>query len=69
MKILRYCFGGYRLEVRYSAGDFAQVSMYDFSNLRFPLLWSESMTKQQARGAIELFKSCGYFDLRGGVTA
>lgn len=64
-KILRYGFGGYRLEVRYdgSENDFAQVTMYDLGELRFPMIWSTSMTKEQAVGAIELFKEVGYFDM------
>lgn len=63
MKELYYLYGGYRLIVRYCGNDHAQVSMYDLSELHFPLLWSSSMTYQAANGAIKLFKAIGYFDM------
>ena len=62
MKELWYMFSGYRLKVAYQNGV-AQVSMYDLGDLRFPLQWSKTMTKEQARGAIELFKNVGYYDM------
>lgn len=63
-KLLEYAYGKYRLKVRYPSRekDYAVVSMYDASQLRFPLLWSSPMTKAQANGAIILFNNIGYFD-------
>jgi hypothetical protein len=53
-------FGGYQMEVD-RRGNVSQVSVYDLSNLRFPLMWSKTMTNSQAEGAIALFQAVGYF--------
>lgn len=81
---MEYCFGGYRLKVRYFGGGLeqvpdgalirtlpkgAQVSMYDLGQLRFPLIWSKTMTLEQVKGAIALFNLIGYFDMPEEVTA
>lgn len=58
---ITYCHGGYRMTVQYYDSN-AQVTMYDLSNLRFPLVWSKTMTKAAARGASAIFESIGYFD-------
>lgn len=56
-------YGAYRLTVRYFAdSDKAQVTMEDRS-ARLPLLWSVCLSDSQANGALEIFKSIGYFDL------
>ena len=64
MKELESMYGGYRMKIRYSDNeDFAQVSVYDLSNLRFPLMWSKGMSKAQANGAKALFEASGYFEI------
>ena len=67
-KTLEYMWKGYRLEVRYTDEDYAQVTMKDVG-ARLPILWSMGMTKKEARGAIELFKAIGYFGKPMKVTA
>lgn len=63
-------FGSYRLKIRYFANcNFAQVTMENVAELRFPLLWSIYMNDVQANAALTLFKSIGYFDIQEGVTA
>ena len=62
-KIIKKAFGRYRLEVRYTDEDYAQVTMSDVSQLRFPILWSVGMSKAQAKGAIEFFEKVGYFEV------
>lgn len=62
--VLEYDYGKYRLKVTYPQGKgIAQVSMSDVSELRFSLIWSMTMSLEQASGAIELFKQVGFFDV------
>lgn len=57
--------GSYRLAIRYfENSNKAQVTMENIAALRFPLLWSATMTDEQANAALDLFKAVGYFDLR-----
>ena len=63
MTTLEYRYGPYLLSIRYQGNDYAQVTMYDISELRFPLLWSTGMTYSAANGAKALFESIGYFDM------
>lgn len=69
---MEYCFGAYRLKVNYFGGghgkapDGAQVSMYDLGQIRFPMVWSKTMSLEKAKGAIELFSLVGYFDMPVG---
>ena len=58
---ITYCHGGYRMIVKYFESN-AQVTVYDLSNLKFPLRWSKTMTKAAARGASAIFETIGYFD-------
>ena len=57
----QYRFGSFRLYVRKISDALAQVSVYDVGNIRFPLMWSKTMTTEQARGAVDLFEAVGYF--------
>ena len=62
-KIIKKAYGRFRLEVRYTGDDYAQVTMSDVSQLRFPIIWSVGMSKAQARGAIEFFEKVGFFEV------
>lgn len=63
-------YGSYRLTIRYFANsNKAQVTMEDVSIFRFPLLWSYTLTDEQANAALNIFKSIGYFDIQEGLTA
>lgn len=63
-------FCGYRMVqtsvYKYADGgateDRVSVAVYDLSRL-FPLVWSRTMTKEQAKGARALFEQIGYFDV------
>ena len=44
-------------------GAVAQVTMYDLGDIRFPLVWSKTMTVEQGLGALALFEAIGYFDM------
>ena len=56
-------FKGYCLRVRYLEDcDRAQVTMEDLSRFRLPLMWSATLSDEQANGALKLFESIGYFD-------
>ncbi len=55
-------YGGYRLTARKITANRVQVTMYDLGNLRFPLMWSTYMTREQAEGAFKLFALVGYFN-------
>ena len=55
-------YGQYRLTAREVSCGVSQVTMYDISALRFPLIWSTPLTHEAAAGAFELFKAIGYFD-------
>lgn len=69
-KTLAYRFGTHELKIRYFAdSNKAQVTMYDISLFRFPLLWSTCLTDEQANAAATLFQSIGYFDMPESVTA
>lgn len=58
-----YMYSGYRMRIAwYKDEDAAQVTVYDLGE-RKPLMWSKTMTKEQARGAHELFTMIGYFDI------
>lgn len=57
-------YGSYRLTIRYFAdSNKAQVTMEDVSLFRFPLLWSHTLTDDQANAALDIFKAVGYFDI------
>lgn len=59
-----YMFKSYRMRITWHKNsDYAQVTMYDYGKLHFPMIWSKGMTKAQARGAHELFEAIGYFDM------
>lgn len=57
-------YGSHQMKVRYFANsNRAQVTMYDLSELRFPLLWSATLTDDQANAARDIFKTTGFFEL------
>lgn len=58
MKKARY--GSYLMEVD-KRGNVSQVTVYDLGNIRFPLMWSKTMSNTQADGAIALFQAVGYY--------
>lgn len=63
-------YGSYRLTIRYfEDSNKAQVSMENISISRFPLLWSYTMTDEQANAALSIFKSIGFFEIWEGLTA
>lgn len=43
--------------------SYATVKIEDLAQLRFPLLWSKQMSKDQARAARHLFEQIGYFEV------
>lgn len=63
-KTIKEAYGPYRMEIRYLANcNTTQVTMYDVSQLRFPLLWSATLTDEQANAALDIFKTTGFFEL------
>lgn len=63
MKTITEGFGSYRLRIDYKGNDFAQVTIEDVAQIRFPLMWSRPMTYAQANGALALFKMIGFFEM------
>lgn len=63
-KIITEAYGSHRLTIRYFAdSNKAQATMEDTAALRFPLLWSHTLTDEQANAALTIFKSIGFFDV------
>ena len=63
-KIIKERYGSYILTIRYFLdGKGASVKMEDLAELRFPLLWSETMTVEKANACLDFFKSVGYFSI------
>lgn len=63
-KIITEGYGSHRLVIRYFAdSNKAQISLEDISEFRFPLLWSHTVTDDQANAALELFRMIGPFDI------
>lgn len=57
-------FGSYQLKIRYfENSNKAQVTMSDTSLLRFPLLWSCTLSDEQANAALTIFQNIGFFDI------
>ena len=57
-------YGHHELTVRYMANSHtAQVSVYDISAFKFPLIWSTTMDDNQANAALDLFKAVGFFNI------
>lgn len=63
-KIIKESYGSYRLTIRYfENSNKAQATMEDTSEIRFPVLWSHTLTDDQANAALNIFKSTGFFDI------
>ena len=62
-KELVYAYGHYRLKIHYNGNGFAQVTMSDIAQMKYPLLWSCGMTYEQANESLETFRNKGYFDM------
>ena len=63
-KIITKRYGSYKLHIRYFADcNKAQVTMEDISSYRFPIMWSHTLTDEQANAALTIFQSVGYFDI------
>lgn len=60
--MIRERYGHHTIEIDYRDNDYAQVTINDLSNIRWPLVWSSGMTYKQANAALEIFKAVGYFD-------
>ncbi len=60
---IEYAYGPYRMRQIFHP-NFVQVSISDVSDLKWPLIWSMPMSKEQAVGARRLFEQVGYFDCR-----
>lgn len=72
-----YIYGQYRMTVRnipnrtvnakgeteVHAPIMAQVTVYDVSCFRFPLVWSRTLTIEQAESAVAMFNTIGYFNV------
>jgi hypothetical protein len=59
--VIEDTYGSHLMIVECYEND-AQVTVYDHSSLRFPLMWSRPMSKKAAHGALELFRQIGYYD-------
>lgn len=54
--------GSHVLEVTYY-DNYANVKVEDLSSFRFPLLYADTMKKDQANSYLELFKKRGYVEI------
>lgn len=62
VKIITERYGHYELEITYHE-KFASVKVEDLSSLKFPLIFSEHMSKEQANVYLEMFKELGYIPI------
>ena len=61
-------YGSYVMQVIYIQGEpFARVHMDDLGRLKYTGMWSAGMTWDQARAALHLFESIGYYDMPVGL--
>ena len=51
-------YSGKNLTARYY-DNYASLTLYDLGTLRFPLVWSRSVTKEQATAALNIFEHTG----------
>lgn len=59
--MIKEMYQGYRLTITYHE-KFAQVSVEDLGE-RIPLIFSKTMTKENANSYLELFRNCGYVEI------
>lgn len=41
----------------------AKVTVKDLEEIKFPLIYSDIMTKESANAYLEIFKACGYIEV------
>lgn len=63
MKTIKEAYGPYRLTITYKDHNYAQVTMENVAEIKFPVIWSMGLNYEAANGALELFKAIGYFDI------
>ena len=55
-------YGSHILTITYFEKS-AKVTVEDLSEIKFPLIYSDIMTKENANAYLELFKECGYIEV------
>lgn len=55
-------YGSHILTITYYENS-AKVTVEDLAEIKFPLIYSDIMTKENANAYLEIFKACGYIEV------
>ena len=56
-------YGSHILTITYYENS-AKVTVEDLAEIKFPLIYSDIMTKESANAYLEIFKACGYIEVK-----
>lgn len=62
MTTIKERYGSYVLTITYFENS-AKVTVEDLAEIKFPLIYSDVMTKENANLYLEIFKVCGYIEI------
>ena len=62
MTTIQERYGSHILTITYFENS-AKVTVKDLAEIKFPLIYSDIMTKEKANAYLEIFKACGYIEV------
>ena len=62
MTTIQERYGSHILTITYFENS-AKVTVEDLAEIKFPLIYSDIMTKEKANAYLEIFKACGYIEV------
>ena len=62
MTTIQERYGSHILTITYFKNS-AKVTVEDLAEIKFPLIYSDIMTKEKANAYLEIFKACGYIEV------
>ena len=62
MTIITERYGSHILTITYYENS-AKVTVEDLAEIKFPLIYSDIMTKGNANAYLEIFRACGYIEV------
>ena len=62
MSTIKERYGSHILTIIYFENT-AKVTVEDLAEIKFPLIYSDIMTKENANAYLEIFKACGYIEV------
>ena len=60
--IIKERYGSHILTITYFENS-AKVTVEDLAEIKFPLIYSDIMAKENANAYLEIFKTCGYIEI------